>query len=126
MAMKGERDEGGGVFQSYGPIGTEMPLRGQSGFCHLPWRERDQGEGQRSMRNRTSCDMGRTLILLGEAPSSSIFLRPVARKAPEFFFPKLHPIQRPRMPRGESRHRAGMASDFCYVATGQPGLGLGQ
>lgn len=30
------------------------------------------------------------------------------------------------MPRGESSPRAGMASDFCYVATGWPGPGLGQ
>lgn len=44
-----------------------MPLWEQSRFCHLPWEERDQGEGQSSMRIRMSCDMGRTLILLGEA-----------------------------------------------------------
>lgn len=102
MAMKGERDEGGGVFQSYGPIGTEMPLRGQSGFCHLPWRERDQGEGQRSMRNRTSCDMGRTLILLGEATQLLHLPPPCGSKGPRIFLPQTSPHSAsPNAKRGE-------------------------
>lgn len=58
-------------------------------------------------------------------PSSPIFLCPVARKAPEFSSPNSTPSSVPNAKRGEPP-QAGMASDFCYVATGRPGLGLGQ
>lgn len=50
---------------------------------------------------------------------------PAARKTPEFPTPApSHPVL--PVPRGENHPGAGMASDFCYVATGRPGLGLGQ
>lgn len=53
-----------------------------------------------------------------------MLLCPTARKTPEFsLLTLLYPV--PPMPGGESCPRAGMASDFCYVATGWPGLGLG-
>lgn len=78
-----------------------MPLWGQSRFCLLPWEVGDQGEGQSSMRIRMSCDMGRTSILLGEAASSSIFFRLVARKVPESSSPNFIPSSVPNAKRGE-------------------------
>ena len=74
---------------------------------------------------KRSSALGGTLILLGDAAQLLHPLCPVARKTPEVS-PNSTPSSTPNAKRGECRPRAGMASDFCYVATGWSGLGLGQ
>lgn len=72
---------------------------GQSGFCHLPWRKKDQGEGHSGMRNRMSYDMGRTLILLGEATQLLHCPPPCGSKGPRIFLPQTSPHPVSPMPR---------------------------
>lgn len=107
-----------------------MPLSGRPLGFPPAWGKGDQREGPEchevgwgsDVTWKRSSALGGTLILLGEAAPLLCPLRPVARKTPECSPPTL-PHSVPPMPRGESCPRAGMASDFCYVATGQPGLG---
>lgn len=88
------------------------------------------GMGQCCHMEKVLCPGG-TLILLREAAQffhtrpPPLPPGPAARKTPEFPTPApSHPVL--PVPRGENHPGAGMASDFCYVATGRPGLGLGQ